>query len=108
MISTGDTLPDVTFDSTRVGKPEPLKSGEFFSGKRVLLTAVPGAFTPTCSVQHLPGYIERIEEFRRRGITVAFVSVNDAFVMDAWGKSQRAPGEFRVSAADAVLAALPA
>ena len=160
MISTGDTLPDVTLDTPRDGKPEPLKTGEFFSGKRVLLTAVPGAFAPTCSVQHLPGYIERIEEFRKRGITVAFVSVNDAFVLDAWGKSQNAPddivlladgnaeltralglqmdasaygmglrsqryalyaddgvvkhlwveapGEFRVSAADAVLAALPA
>lgn len=93
MIAIGDTLPDVALSTPRDGQPAPVRTNEVFAGKRVLLTAVPGAFTPTCSARHLPGYIERIDAFRERGITVVFISVNDAFVMDAWGKSQNTPDD---------------
>ena len=62
-----------------------------FHGKKVVLFAVPGAFTPTCSERHLPGFVERFEDFRARGIDVACVSVNDPFVMQAWGQSQNVP-----------------
>lgn len=93
MIAIGDTLPDIALSSPRDGQPTPLHTSEVFSGKRVLLTAVPGAFTPTCSARHLPGYVDHIDQFRERGITVAFISVNDAFVLDAWGKSQNAPDD---------------
>jgi peroxiredoxin len=72
------------------GKPSPLTSAELTAGKKVALFAVPGAFTPTCSARHLPGYKEKAAEFRAKGVdTIACVSVNDVFVMDAWGKSQQ-------------------
>lgn len=93
MIAIGDTLPDIALTTPRDGQPAPIRTGDVFAGRRVVLTAVPGAFTPTCSAKHLPGYVERIERFRERGIAVAFVSVNDAFVMDAWGRSQNAPDD---------------
>ncbi len=70
-----------------------LPDTDFWQGKRVLLTAVPGAFTPTCTAKHLPGYVDRIADFRARGIEVVFVAVNDAFVLDAWGKSQNTPND---------------
>ncbi|MEO0936036.1 MAG: peroxiredoxin, partial [Cyanobacteria bacterium J06641_2] len=64
---------------------------ELFKGKKVLLFAVPGAFTPACSNQHLPGYIQNAEQIKAKGVdTIACISVNDVFVMDAWGKSQNA------------------
>jgi peroxiredoxin len=66
-------------------------TAEIFKGKKVVLFSVPGAFTPTCSAKHLPGYVEKFEEFQRRGIEVACMAVNDAFVMGAWGKSQSTP-----------------
>ncbi|MCX7562841.1 peroxiredoxin [Xanthomonadaceae bacterium XH05] len=93
MIAIGNTLPNLPLSTPRDGSPTPIDSREVFAGKRVVLTAVPGAFTPTCSARHLPGYIERIQDFRARGIDVAFISVNDAFVLDAWGKSQNAPDD---------------
>ncbi len=93
MIAIGDTLPDITLSTPRDGQPTPIRTGEVFAGKRVLLTAVPGAFTPTCTVKHLPGYVDRIADFRARGIEVVFVAVNDAFVLDAWGKSQNTPND---------------
>lgn len=93
MIAIGDTLPDLALATPRDGKPMPIQTGEVFAGKHVVLVAVPGAFTPTCSAKHLPGYAERIDAFRERGISVVFISVNDAFVMDAWGKSQNTPDD---------------
>ena len=60
-------------------------------GKKIAIFGLPGAFTPTCSAKHLPGYVEKFEEFQRRGIEVACMAVNDAFVMGAWGKSQSTP-----------------
>ena len=157
-IQTGARLPAATFAVLRDGVQH-LTTDEIFKGKKVVLFAVPGAFTPTCSERHLPGYIDHYEDFRQRGINVACMAVNDAFVMQAWahhrhvpdgmlmladgngdfakalglemdsskfGMSMRskrfalyaedgvvkvlhveAPGEFRVSSAEAMLAALP-
>ena len=90
-ISKGDRIPDVTLVKATENGPEKVQSGEYFKGKKVALFSVPGAFTPTCSEKHLPGFIEHYEAFRERGIDVACVSVNDPFVMQAWGQSQHVP-----------------
>lgn len=85
-IREGQTIPDVTIKTVDM---KDITTSEIFSGKRVVLFAVPGAFTPTCSNEHLPGFIARSSDFKAKGIdTVACVSVNDAFVMKAWGESQ--------------------
>ena len=157
-IQTGGHLPAATFAVLRDGVQH-LTTDEVFKGKKVVLFAVPGAFTPTCSEHHLPGYITHYEDFRQRGIDVACMAVNDAFVMQAWARHRHvpdgmlmladgngdfakalglemdsskygmgmrskrfalyaedgfvkvlhveAPGEFRVSSAEAMLAALP-
>ncbi len=89
-IQTGDSIPEATLNQLRDGV-QAVTTHELFKGKKVVLFSVPGAFTPTCSAKHLPGYIEKFEEFQRRGIEVACMAVNDAFVMGAWGKSQDAP-----------------
>ncbi len=93
-ISVGDRIPSVNV--TRMGKdgPEPVSTDDLFGGKKVVMFAVPGAFTPTCSAKHLPGFVEKADEIRGKGVdTVACLSVNDVFVMDAWGKSQNAGGK---------------
>jgi len=89
-LKIGDTLPEATLNLMRDGV-QAMTTGELFQGKKVVLFSVPGAFTPTCSVKHLPGYIEHFAEFQRRGVDVACMAVNDAFVMGAWGKTQNAP-----------------
>jgi len=90
-IAVGDKIPSATLMEMRDGAPRALKTEELFSGKKVVLFALPGAFTPTCSAKHLPGYIQNAAAFKERGIdTVACLSVNDAFVMGAWGNSQGA------------------
>jgi glutaredoxin/glutathione-dependent peroxiredoxin len=158
-IQIGDSLPAATFNVIRDGV-QSMTTAEVFGGRKVVLFAVPGAFTPTCSARHLPGYVEHAAAFRERGVETVCMAVNDAFVMEAWGKQQNvpegmlmladgngafaqalglqmdatafgmgvrskrfalyaedgvvrglwveAPGEFRVSAADHVLAQLPA
>ncbi|HEY7797671.1 MAG TPA: peroxiredoxin [Hyphomonadaceae bacterium] len=89
-IKVGDRLPDATFRVMKDGKPVDLTTAELAKGKKVALFAVPGAFTPTCSVKHLPGYKEKAAELRSKGVdTIACVSVNDVFVMNAWGKDQQ-------------------
>jgi peroxiredoxin len=89
-IQLGDTLPNLPLQ--RVGEGiEKVDSATLFAGKRVLLFAVPGAFTPTCSKQHLPGYIAALEHFRQQGIEVMCLAVNDAYVMQAWATSQQVP-----------------
>ena len=89
-IKVGDKLPDATFRVMKDGKPADLTMAELTAGKKVALFAVPGAFTPTCSARHLPGYKEKAADFRKKGVdTVACVSVNDVFVMNAWGKDQQ-------------------
>lgn len=90
-ISVGDALPSATFRVSTVDGPVPKTSEEIFAGKRVVLFAVPGAFTPTCHKNHLPGYIARADEIKAKGIdTIAVVSVNDPFVMGAWEKASGA------------------
>jgi peroxiredoxin len=88
-IKVGDQLPQATFTVMSSEGPKPLSSDELFKGKTVALFAVPGAFTPTCSAKHLPGFKEKAAELKGKGVDViACVSVNDVFVMDAWGKAQ--------------------
>jgi peroxiredoxin len=88
-ISTGDRLPDATFTVMTSDGPTKMTTQDVFGGKTVALFAVPGAFTPTCSAKHLPGYVEKAAELRAKGVdAIACTSVNDVFVMGAWGKDQ--------------------
>ena len=88
-IKEGDKLPDATFMTYGPEGPRPITTEEVFKGKRVALIAVPGAFTPTCSAKHLPGFKEKAADLRGKGIdAIACVSVNDVFVMKAWGADQ--------------------
>ena len=86
-IKVGDRLPDVPLTIATADGPKPVTSAEYFSGKRVALFAVPGAFTPTCSARHLPSYVEKAEELKGKGVDeIACISVNDPFVMSAWNE----------------------
>ena len=88
-IKVGDTLPPATFMTMGPEGPRPITSDELFKGKTVALFAVPGAFTPTCSAKHLPGFKEKAQELKAKGVdAIAGVSVNDVFVMGAWAKDQ--------------------
>ncbi|MDE2462742.1 MAG: peroxiredoxin [Alphaproteobacteria bacterium] len=88
-IKVGDKLPSATLLEMKNGSPTPIKSDDFFAGKKVAVFALPGAFTPTCSAKHLPGFVQHADELRKKGIdAIACISVNDAFVMGAWGKDQ--------------------
>jgi glutaredoxin/glutathione-dependent peroxiredoxin len=89
-IQPGERIPEVVLQRIREGV-EQVDTRSLFDGRHALLFAVPGAFTPTCSEKHLPGYVEHFEEFRKRGIEVYCMAVNDPFVMQAWGKSQLVP-----------------
>jgi len=89
-IKVGDPIPSATLNLLRDGV-QAVDSKELFAGRKMVLFAVPGAFTPTCSAKHLPGFVQHFQEFRDRGIDVACIAVNDAFVMDAWAKSQDVP-----------------
>ncbi len=87
-ISVGDKLPDVKLVKATVEGPQQVQSGEYFAGRRVALFSVPGAFTPTCSAKHLPGFVEKAGELTAKGIDeIACTAVNDAFVLGAWNKS---------------------
>ncbi|KRB52034.1 peroxiredoxin [Phenylobacterium sp. Root700] len=88
-IKVGDKLPAATFSAGTPEGPRPMSTDDIFAGKKVALFAVPGAFTPTCSAKHLPGFKDHVADFKGKGVdTIACVSVNDAFVMKAWGESQ--------------------
>ena len=88
-IAQGDKLPTVTFAKATENGPEQIDSDSFFAGRRVALFSVPGAFTPTCSARHLPGFVEKADELKAKGIDeIACTAVNDAFVMGAWAKDQ--------------------
>ncbi|MBC6427886.1 MAG: peroxiredoxin [Cellvibrionales bacterium] len=90
-IQVGDALPEMDLHTMGADGPEPIKTAEVFGGKKVVLFAVPGAFTPGCTATHLPGYVVQADEIKARGVdTVACVAVNDAFVLDAWAKAQNA------------------
>jgi peroxiredoxin len=90
-IKVGDKVPSATLTQMKGGTPQPVKTDDLFSGKKVVLFALPGAFTPTCSAKHLPGFIQHSGEIREKGVdAIACLSVNDAFVMGAWGDQQGA------------------
>jgi peroxiredoxin len=88
-IKTGDKLPQANFMTFGENGPEPKSTDDIFSGKKVALFAVPGAFTPTCSAKHLPGFVEQADALKSAGVDeIACLSVNDVFVMGAWGEQQ--------------------
>ncbi|VUL59197.1 peroxiredoxin [Stenotrophomonas maltophilia] len=89
-IHVGDRIPEVTLKRIREGI-ETLDTHSLFDARKVVLFAVPGAFTPTCSARHLPGYVEKFQAFRQRGIDVYCMAVNDPFVMKAWAADQSVP-----------------
>ncbi|MDB5443172.1 MAG: peroxiredoxin [Phenylobacterium sp.] len=99
-IKVGDRLPNVTLTEATAEGPKPVKTEDFFKGRRVALFALPGAFTPTCSAKHLPGFKQLSQDIKGKGVDViACLSVNDAFVMRAWAEDQ-AVGEDIVMLAD--------
>jgi peroxiredoxin len=89
-IQIGDRIPHAVLNVLKDGV-QAVSTDDVFAGKKVMLFSVPGAFTPTCSAKHLPGFIQHLPEFKARGIDVACMAVNDAFVMDAWAKHQNVP-----------------
>ncbi len=87
-ISVGDKLPEATLVKATAEGPQQISSGEFFAGKKVALFSVPGAFTPTCSAKHLPGFVEKAAELKAKGVDeIVGTAVNDAFVMGAWNNA---------------------
>jgi peroxiredoxin len=91
-INIGDRIPDVPVTISTADGPQQTTTGEYFRGKRVALFAVPGAFTPTCSVRHLPSYVEKAQEIKAKGVDeIACIAVNDPFVMAAWNKADGSP-----------------
>ncbi len=90
-IQAGERIPSATLYRMTENGPEAITTDEIFKGKKVVLFALPGAFTPTCSAKHLPGFVGKADEIKAKGVdTIACLSVNDAFVMGAWGKDQGA------------------
>jgi glutaredoxin/glutathione-dependent peroxiredoxin len=89
-IKVGDRIPSATLNVLKDGV-QAISTDDIFRGSKVVLFSVPGAFTPTCSAKHLPGYVEKLDEFRSRGYKVACMAVNDAFVMNAWARDQDVP-----------------
>lgn len=93
-INVGDQIPDATLMKLTDKGPAPVNTTEFFKDRKVVLFALPGAFTPTCSNQHLPGFVLNADELKAKGVDeIACLSVNDAFVMGAWGKAQGTEGK---------------
>ncbi len=99
MIKPGDKIPSVTLQMKTEGGVNSVTTDELFAGKKVVLFGVPGAFTPTCTNRHLPGFIEKAPELRDKGVDrIVCVAVNDVFVMDAWGKAAGAKDEVEMVA----------
>lgn len=93
-IKVGDKLPQTTLVRATENGPEAVDSESYFAGRKIALFSVPGAFTPTCSARHLPGYVDKVEEFKAKGVDeIACTAVNDAFVLGAWSKSSNAGGK---------------
>ena len=93
-IQVGDRLPSATLLKATAEGPEPVDTGSYFAGRKVALFSVPGAFTPTCSARHLPGFVERAEELKAKGVDeIACIAVNDAFVLQAWAAQAGAEGK---------------
>ena len=99
-IKAGDSLPlDLKLKEMGEGGPKDVSVADVFKGKKVVVFAVPGAFTPTCSMKHLPGFVEKANDIRAKGVDdIVCISVNDAFVMGAWGKNQNCGGKVRMLA----------
>jgi peroxiredoxin len=99
-IAAGDKMPSGAFGIMTEAGPGAISTDDLFSGKKVVLISVPGAFTPTCSMNHLPGFVDQFDELKNKNVdTVACMAVNDVFVMDAWGKD-RGVGENIMMLAD--------
>ena len=105
-ISVGDKMPDVTLHTMTDSGPEGVSTGDLFNGKKVAFFGLPGAFTPTCSAKHVPGFVDNAAALADKGIdSIVCVSVNDAFVMGAWGKDQNVGDKVKmVGDGDAALA----
>jgi glutaredoxin/glutathione-dependent peroxiredoxin len=98
-IKVGDKIPSVTLMEKQEGGPAPVTTDELFKGKKVALFALPGAYTPTCSAKHVPGFVQSHDALKAKGIdSILCLSVNDAFVMGAWGKDQGAGDKVRMIA----------
>jgi glutaredoxin/glutathione-dependent peroxiredoxin len=98
-IEVGDRLPEGKFTIMGPDGPSPKSVSEIFSGKKVAMFAVPGAYTPTCSKTHMPGFVDRVDELKAKGIdTIACTSVNDVFVMSSWAKDMGAAGKIEMLA----------
>jgi len=98
-IKVGDSLPDATFTTMTADGPGPSTTSDVFGGKKVAVFAVPGAFTPTCHMNHLPSFLGNADALRAKGVDqIACISVNDAFVLDAWSKATTAEGEIQMLA----------
>ena len=99
MINVGDAIPDATITVIDSDGQQNIAASDYFAGKKAVLFALPGAFTPTCSEAHLPGFVVHYDDIRAKGVdVVACLSVNDAFVMGAWSKDQGADGKVRMMA----------
>jgi glutaredoxin/glutathione-dependent peroxiredoxin len=103
MIKPGDRIPDATlFESTEFGdacplSPKPVRVADATHGKRIVIFGLPGAYTPTCSAQHVPGYVAHLDQLKAKGVDEVWcVSVNDGFVMAAWGRDEKAIGKVRM------------
>jgi peroxiredoxin len=93
-IKAGDKIASATLMQMQDGSPKPVKTDEIFGGKTVALFALPGAFTPTCSAKHLPGFVQNADAIKAKGVdTIVCLAVNDAFVMGAWGDQQGVAGK---------------
>jgi peroxiredoxin len=98
-IKVGDRIPSAKLRHMTAEGPKEITTDEIFKGKKVVLFAVPGAFTPTCSAKHLPGFVQNAQAIKGKGVdTIACIAVNDAFVMGAWGKSQSTDGKIEMLA----------
>jgi peroxiredoxin len=98
-IKVGDRIPSAKLRHMTAEGPKEITTDEIFKGKKVVLFAVPGAFTPTCSAKHLPGFVQNAQAIKGKGVdTIACIAVNDAFVMGAWGKSQSTEGKIEMLA----------
>ena len=98
-VKVGDKVPSATLMEMQDGGPKPVKTDDLFAGKKVVLFALPGAFTPTCSAKHLPGFVQNFDALKAKGVDeIACLSVNDAFVMGAWGRDQKTAGKLRMMA----------
>jgi len=97
-IKVGDKLPNTTLFRVGTDGIESFESESVFAGRKLVVFGLPGAFTPTCTAQHMPGYVKRADEFAAKGVAVACLSVNDAWVMKAWAKDQGAAGKVEMLA----------